>query len=103
MSSFNYHSFNLNRFCSGNQLECLQCTSLVQRVGEVWNYSCLDGTLEPLPCTDPDHALDSPYKTCISALFRISNQRKGGKKTIEKVDKNRCCLFLRRRRSSAER
>jgi hypothetical protein len=68
-------------FFLGFELACIQCTSSIQPVQEkTWDNSCLDGTLRPLPCKQQGNASMEPFKNCVSALYRLSLQQKGGKK-----------------------
>ncbi|CAF1463500.1 unnamed protein product [Rotaria sp. Silwood1] len=62
------------------ELSCIQCTSPIRRISQNLNYSCLDGTLPPLPCILPANKSNTTFKACMSSLYRIERRKNGGKK-----------------------
>jgi len=66
--SFFFYGYLLFR---GYQLSCIQCTSSIRRVTQTWDHSCLDATLEPVPCVKPINQTKS-HKNCVSALYRFA-------------------------------
>ncbi|CAF3229264.1 unnamed protein product [Rotaria socialis] len=64
------------------ELSCIQCTSPIRHSALNPNNSCLDGTLEPLPCFSSNNGSNHAFKSCMSVLYRMGFSRNGGNKTF---------------------